>query len=221
MYGNQLALQLPTRWFTFVVSAYRGADLREILGGQLTTNYTDTIGLTPVFYGTGVDNVAGTLSGFAFLGCTGTYNAAAATCSGQLKVAPEHGVRTYGGFVEVGLPISRWFDANPKGHNAGWQLFLHAGKDQLVSRDALGSPVHLNAVTGESNFTGQNRLLMGKLFAGTLIYKLNPFCSFVIEQSVYGARLTPFVSDAVYTIAGKTGKLWQDHRTEFGPVFTF
>ena len=28
MYGNQVAAQLPTRWFTLVVSGYRGADLR-------------------------------------------------------------------------------------------------------------------------------------------------------------------------------------------------
>ena len=81
MYGNQIAAQLPTRWFTFVLSGYRGADMREVLGGQLTTNYTDTTHLFPIplvnanggapapfFLGTGLDNVAGTLSGFAAAG---------------------------------------------------------------------------------------------------------------------------------------------------------
>jgi hypothetical protein len=42
----------------------------------------------------------------------------------------------YGGFAELGLPLSRCFNANQKGYNAGWQLYLHAGKDQLVHRDA-------------------------------------------------------------------------------------
>ena len=32
MYGNQIAAQLPTRWFTLVVSGYRGADLRQVAG---------------------------------------------------------------------------------------------------------------------------------------------------------------------------------------------
>ena len=48
MYGNQIAAQLPTRWFTLVLSGYRGADLRQVLGGQLTTNYTDTTRLFPI-----------------------------------------------------------------------------------------------------------------------------------------------------------------------------
>jgi len=61
-------------------------------------------------------------------------------------------------------------------------------------------------------------LLMGKVFAGTLYYKLNPWCQFGFEQSVYGTRLAP---GAMYTIAGSKDNLWQDHRTEFGPIFTF
>jgi hypothetical protein len=101
MYGNQIAVQLPTRWFTVVLSGYRGADLRQVLGGQLSTNYTDTTHLFPIplvnanggspapyFLGTGVDNVAGTLSGFALLGCK--LNPGAGTCpSADVVVAPE------------------------------------------------------------------------------------------------------------------------------------
>src|ERR1019366_8337969 len=34
MWGDQLALQLPTRWFTLVASAYKGGDLRFMFGGQ-------------------------------------------------------------------------------------------------------------------------------------------------------------------------------------------
>jgi hypothetical protein len=47
---------------------------------------------------------------------------------------------------------------------------------------------------------------------------LNPYCTFGIEQSVYGTRLIPGVN---YSIAGSPDNLWQDHRTEFGPIFTF
>jgi len=60
--------------------------------------------------------------------------------------------------------------------------------------------------------------LMGKVFSATLYYKVNPWCTFAIEQSVYGTRLAP---GDFYSIAGAPSNLWQDHRTEFGPVFTF
>jgi hypothetical protein len=221
MYGNQVGVQLPTRWFTVVVSAYRGADLREILGGQLTTNYTNAIGLSPVFFGTGVDNVAGTLSGFAMLACTGVYNAVAATCSGKLVVAPEHGVRTYGGFAELGLPISRWFNANPKGHNAGWQLYLHAGKEQNVHRDALMQLGLADGIGPNQNGQGLGIPMIGSEFVGaTLFYKINPWCTFAFEQTHYGSRVIPELG-GFWTIAGATSRIWQDQREEFGPVFTF
>ncbi len=61
-------------------------------------------------------------------------------------------------------------------------------------------------------------LLMGKVFAATLYYKVNPYVTFGVEQSVYGTRLQPGLD---YSIAGSPDNLWQDHRTEFGPIFTF
>lgn len=33
-------------------------------------------------------------------------------------------------------PLSRWFDADPKGRNAGWSGFLLYGYDQAAARDA-------------------------------------------------------------------------------------
>jgi hypothetical protein len=45
MYGNQLGVQLPTRWFTLVASAYFGGDLRFFFGGQVNTFFTDVGGL--------------------------------------------------------------------------------------------------------------------------------------------------------------------------------
>jgi len=59
---------------------------------------------------------------------------------------------------------------------------------------------------------------MGKLFAATLNYKVNPWCTFAIEQSTYATRLK---NNEHYLIAGTPSNEWQDHRTEFGPIFTF
>ena len=41
---------------------------------------------------------------------------------------------------------------------------------------------------------------------------------FAIEQSTYATRLK---NNEHYLIAGSPSNEWQDHRTEFGPVFTF
>lgn len=204
MYGNQLAVQLPTRWVTVVASSYYGGDLRFFFGGQVNSYFTDMTGLSnPVMYTT-VDGGPLAAAGGAVL---------ATNAAGDIVVAPQRPIRSFGGFINVGFPLSRWFNANPKGHNAGWQLYLHAGKDQVVHRDLINP-----GATGSANVLSPLPLLMGKVGAVTLYYKLNPYCSFGFEQSVYGTRLTP---GAFYTIAGGKDNLWQDHRTEFGPIFTF
>ena len=48
LYGGQITLQVPTRWFTLVGSAYRGGDLRFFFGGQINSYGTDVAGLTNV-----------------------------------------------------------------------------------------------------------------------------------------------------------------------------
>jgi hypothetical protein len=209
MYGNQVGVQLPTRWFTIVASAYRGGDLRFFFGGQVNTFFTDVGGLSnPVTYKP-VDGVVAA-SGTPQLACQGTWDPVAGTCSGAIVVAPQKPIRGYGGFVNLGLPLSRWFNANPKGHNAGWQLFLHAGKDQVVHSDFTNV-----------NHEGVLPILMGKLAAATLYYKVNPYVTFGFEESIYATRLEPGINGLAYTIAGKTSNEWQDHRSEFGPIFTF
>jgi hypothetical protein len=212
-YGNQIVVQLPTRWATLVASGYFGGDLRFFFGGQVDTYYTDTAGLSNVVAFTSTDGGPLVAAGAAALGCTGVANPLSGTCSGSVVVAPEKPIRAFGGFVNVGFPLSRWFNANPKGHNAGWQLYLHAGKDQVVKGD-LTTP---NA-GATANTLSPLPLLMGKVFAATLYYKINPYVTFGIEQSVYGTRLAPGVN---YDIAGSPDNLWQDHRTEFGPIFSF
>jgi hypothetical protein len=205
IWGGQFALQLPTRWFTLVASAYRGGDLRFFFAGQVNSYATDTSGLT---------NIQGpfqTLDGGCLVaaGCAvlGT-NAA-----GNVVVAPQKPIHAFGGFINLGLPLSRWFNADPKGHNAGWQLYLHMGKDQVASAD-LKNP----GFTGNANVLAPLPLRMGKLAAATLYYKMNPYVTFGFEQSIYATRL---ISGADYTIAGQPSNEWQDHRTEFGPIFTF
>jgi hypothetical protein len=225
MYGLQGGIQLPTRWFTLVVTAYRGGDLRFFFGGQVNTFATDTSGLTNIVGGanssfTGYNPGFSTLdggplvaAGGAVLGCNINVANAALCPQGNVVVAPQRAIRAYGGFVNLGLPLSRWFNANPKGHNAGWQVYLHAGKDQVNHSDLT----HLG-FTGNANTLSPLPLSMGKLAAFTLYYKLNPNITFGFEQSIYATRLVP---GGYYTIAGQPSNEWQDHRSEFGPIFTF
>jgi len=226
IYGVQGAVQLPTRWFTLVVSAYRGGDLRFFFGGQVDSYATDTSGLSNIVGGanstaTGYNPGFATLdggplaaAGGAVLGCNINVASAALCPQSNVVVARQRAIRAFGGFVNLGLPLSRWFNADPKGHNAGWQLFLHAGKDQVPNRD-LNYPGY----TTNANTLSPLPLLMGKLTAATLYYKLNPYVTFGFEQSIYATRLADHL--ALYEIAGQASNEWQDHRTEFGPIFTF
>jgi hypothetical protein len=231
MYGNNVAAQLPTRWFTFVLSGYRGADLRQVLSGQLTTNYTNTTGLFPIplvnanggtpapfFLGTGVDNVAGTLSGFALLGCK--VNPGAGTCpSSDVVVAPEHGVRAYGAFAELGtaafalvqrqseglqrrlatLPARRQGPACAQGcRHAAW-----------VTRRSRPQP----AWPGDGHSHDREQV-----YWGDLVLQDQPVGTFGVEPTHYSSRAIPELGN-FWIIAGVPSRIWQDQRVEFGPVF--
>lgn len=203
-YGDQVGFSLPTRWATLVATGYFGGDLRFFFGGQVNSYYSDLGGLTnPIVYPT-IDGGPLAAAGAAAL---------ATDSSGNVVIVPQRPIRSFGGFINLGLPISRWFNADPKGHNAGWTAYLHIGKDQVVRRDLTNT----NAA-GSVNTLSPLPLLMGKMAAVTLYYKFNPWCSFGFEQSIYATRL---VHGGAYSIAGVPSNEWQDHRTEFGPVFTF
>lgn len=223
MFGNQLAVQLPTRWFTVVASAFRGGDMRFMLAGQLNTFFTDTTGLFGVVAVPTVDNV-NIAAGGMMVGCTVAITAGSCTASGGTwKIAPQRPIGAFGGFVNVGLPLSRWFNADPKGHNAGWQLYLHAGKDQVVHHDILHA-LGIGCGSADGNpataCNGGLPLSQSRLLAATLYYKLNQWATFAFEQSQYQTTLTPEVGP-LYTIAGTPATKWKDQRTEFGPIFTF
>ncbi len=225
-WGGQIVAQIPTRWFTVVASAYQGADLRFYFGGQINSFATDVSNLT------GIQGPFPTLdggplaaAGGAVLGCSGVFTPTGGapvngitpgTCGGTVVVAPQRPIRGFGGFVQLGLPLSRWFNANPRGHNAGWQLLFTVGKDQVNDHD-LNHPGFIGAYNGGG--TAPLPLLMGKTAIGTLYYKFNNWCQFAFEQSVYATRGLDHAT--IYTIAGTPSNEWQDHRTEFGPIFTF
>ena len=221
LYGDQLAIQLPTRWATLAASIYRGGDMRFMLGGQLNTYYTDTTGLYNVQQVQTLDNVD-EAAGAMQVGCTVAITAGTCTASGGTwQIAKQRPIGAFGGFVNLGLPLSRWFNADPKGHNAGWQLYLHAGKDQVVHRDlAHANGFGCGSADGLTGCNGGLPLIQGRLFAGTLYYKLNNWATFAFEQSQYQTTLLPEVG-AAYVIAGQPATKWKDQRTEFGPIFSF
>jgi hypothetical protein len=130
-------------------------------------------------------------------------------------------VGAFGGFVNLGFPLSRWFNANPEGRMAGWQLYLHAGKDQVVHHD-IRSALGIGCVSadGATKCNGGIPLSESQLLAATVYYKLNSWITFAFEQYQYTTRATPDVG-ALYTIAGKPSNSWKDLRLEFGPTFSF
>ena len=198
-YGNQIALSLPTRWATVVASGYMGSDLRFFFGGQTLSYYNRSYGLSNVNEGFSVDNNAAVF---------GT-NAA-----GQAVTAPQLPVRGYGGFVQLGLPLSRWFNAEPKGRNAGWQAYFEYGLDAANANDFyLAKDVSAEAGAGP---------IKSNLKAVTIFYKMNPYVQFGYEESNYSSYAVPSTLGICTTkVAGAKTCTSTDWRSEFGPVFTF
>jgi hypothetical protein len=200
-YGLQVAAQLPTRWFTVVASAYRGADLRFMFAGQLLSNFNDASGLTNTVTAPSVDRSSTVVFG--------------TNAAGQEVVAPQRAVRGYGGFVNLGLPLSRWFKADPAGHNAGWTLYLHSGIDAVNRLDFA------RAKDIGKDGAGPYK---SRLHAVSLFYKLNNWCTFAYEESLYSSYALPNdagVFTANTSVAGVPSRTWRDLREEFGPIFTF
>ena len=201
-YGNQIAVSLPTRWATVVASGYMGADLRFFFGGQTLSYYNQAAGLT------------GTADGFST-----DYNTAVfGMKNGVATLAPQLPVRGYGGFVQLGLPLSRWFDANPKGRNAGWQAYFEYGIDAVNANDFY----HDKGIGADGGGP-----IKSTLKAATIFYKMNPWVQFGFEESAYKSYAVPAISgtDAGVCNVTKVGNIPScnatDWRTEFGPIFTF
>jgi hypothetical protein len=199
-YGNQLAVSIPTRWFTFVSSGYYGADLRFFFAGVTLSNYNQPGGLIALANGFSVDRSSTIVFG--------------TNAAGNAVTAPQRPVRGYGGFFQLGFPISRWFNADPKGRNAGWQAYLGYGLDAAVAND-FKLAKDINATSGAGP-------IKDSLKALTVFYKLNNYVQFGFEESLYQGQALPNTKGICTTkVAGLptcTSKNW---RTEFGPIFSF
>jgi hypothetical protein len=195
-YGVSYQVQLPTRFATFLGSFYHGGDLRWFFAGEFFSNYNATTGLTGTATAASIDGSAAIVFG---------------NLAGVPRVAPEKPIRTSGGFVEMGLPLSRWAHADPTGRNAGWVMNLHYGLD-----DANAHDVRLSAPGGARDKSDW-------AFAN-LQYKLNTWVTFGLEEGYYRTRALPNSTTGAFT-----GTLWQgvpsreahDLRSEFATIFTF
>ncbi len=200
--GWDAEFQLPTRWFTLIGKYYSGSDLRWMFAGQAYDFYNDTAGLTSAT--TGADSTFTTAAAE-----DGTTIDLETNASGVQSVVPERPVRAAGGVVQLGLPLSRLFHANPAGRNAGWTLYATYGVDQAKQRDAdkaagAGAARHLGSVA-----------------AGTLNYKLNKWISFSGEESLYTEKDQVQTGRPLPIFKGSPSHEWNDVREEFGPVFVF
>jgi hypothetical protein len=183
--------QLPARWFTLTGKVYSGADLRWFFGGQLYSFFCDTHGLTNTVTVASEDGASNVVLG--------------TNASGQPVVAPERPIRAAGGFAQLGLPLSRIFNANPRGRNSGWSIYALYGVDQAKVRDVN----RLNAASRHAS----------TMAVGTLNYKLNKWMMFSFDESLFTTHANPEEPLPLYR--GVPSREWKDLREEFGPTFTF
>lgn len=186
--------QLPTRYFALLGKYDSGSDLRWFFGGQFFSNFNDTLGLTGTASAASIDGASTVVFG--------------TNASGVAVVAPQRPVRASGGFINLGLPLSRIFGADPQGRNMGWSLYMHYGIDFAKARDVE-----------RFNPTGARH--KSPLYAGTLYYKLNNWVTFAFEQSLYETDAVPGPTGALPLFRGIPSRTWRDLRSEGGTIFTF
>lgn len=192
--GYSAEFQLPTRFATLVGKYYAGSDLRFFLAGQLLSTFNDTSGLTATASGPSIDGSSTVVFGLQ---------------NGIPVIAPQRPVRAQGGFVQVGFPLSRIFDADPKGRNAGWTAFVYYGFDEALPRDAR----RFSPVRGRSD-----------LFSGNIQYKLNNWVTFAFEEGYYRTRAANrSVLDfgGLPLFRGIPSYTTHNVRSEFATIFNF
>ncbi len=188
--GYSAEFQLPTRFVTAVGKYYGGSDLRFYGAGQLLSNFNDTFGLTATATATSIDGASSVVFGFR---------------NGVPTVAPQRPVRGQGGFIQLGFPLSRIFNANPKGRNAGWTAYLYYGDDQANAHDSR-------------RFGGRGT--RSDLFSGNIQYKLNQWVTFGCEQGYYRTRANNRAG-ALPLFRGIPSFTTHNVRSEFAAIFTF
>ena len=193
-YGYTIEIQLPTRVLTFQGKYFNGQDLRFYFVGGLYSNFNDTAGLTGVVTAPSID---------------GASTVAFGMLNGTPVVAPQRSVRTQGYNIDVGLPLSRWFGANPNTRAGGWSSNLHYSIDTVPARDAR----RMSGVRWASD-----------LAAVTINYKLNALTTLQFEQSIYRTRAANKATNAqggMFILRGIPARVWEDNRSELGMLFTF
>jgi hypothetical protein len=175
---------------------WNGQDLRWYFVGSLFSNFNDKGVLDPT--GPVLESFSNDQSSAVLFGFRG----------GVPVIAPQRPVRAQGGFVNLGLPLGRIFNADAGGRNAGWVLYLHYALDVANANDIrrLG-----------------NQRQKNDLAAATLNWKLNSWVTFTLEESYYRTRAvgdpTGVLPFPIYR--GFPARSWHDFRSEFGPTFTF
>ena len=188
--GYSAELQLPTHFVTVVGKYYAGSDLRFFLAGQLLSNFNDTAGLTSTATAASIDAASTVVFGLR---------------NGVAVVAPQRPVRAQGGFVQIGFPLSRIFDVDPKSRNAGWTAYLYYGDDEAVARDAR----RFGARGDRSD-----------LFSGNIQYKWNQWMTFGYEQGYYRTRAN-LRTGLLPLFRGVPSFTTHNIRSEFAAIFTF
>lgn len=188
--GYSAEFQLPTHFVTLVGKYYNGSDLRFFLAGQLLSNFNDTAGLTNTATATSIDGSSTIVFGLE---------------NGIPVVAPQRPVRAQGGFVQLGFPLSRIFDADPKGRNAGWTAYIYYGGDQATARDVR----RFGARGGRSD-----------LFSGNIQYKWNQWVTFAYEEGYYRTRADSRTG-LLPLFRGIPSYTTHNIRSEFAAIFTF
>jgi len=204
-YGYTAEFQLPTRYATLIGKYYTGADLRYYFGGQLYSIYNDTAGLTGVVTAPSIDGASTVAFGFD---------------NGQAVIADQNPIRAQGGFIELGLPLSRIFGVDPKSRAAGFTANIHYGIDQANARDArrlLGNT--LNPIGLPVTAAGANRGTSTAAFYN-ILYKYNPFVTFAFEQTYFQTRALNN-SGALPLFRGIPSRQTQNIRSEFATIFSF
>ena len=168
--------------------------MRFFFAGQLYSHYNNSIGLTGTASAPTIDG-----SDVILFGNSG----------GMATFAPQNPIRGVGGFVEVGLPVSRWFHAKPTGRMGGWTMNLHYSTDQAVANDVY----HVNTATGTR--------ARSYWYFGNVLYKLNSWVTFGFEEGAFSTVAVPSTTGVYPTYKGVPTREATDYRSEFSTIFTF
>jgi len=236
-WGADAEIQLPTRYMTLVGKYYTGADLRYYFAGQVYTAFTDNrIGLLGTNAVNGAGAFIGTPCGVSGGSCPQVFDMDASAPNSffgfnprtdRWRLIPQRPTRAQGGFAQIAFPLSRIFNANPAGRNAGWTFALTYGTDQAEAKDVLAQTATGNACVpgvqipgtavgnvcpagGVLNALGQITNTNGSrqrsdMGAGTLVWKFNQYFSFNYESSVYLTRSDCAGTGKTFTSFGTFG----------------